>query len=46
MFLDGRDADQVMALARDVGFRGVILYDTFVHLDMRVGRKYFADRRS
>jgi len=37
--------DTIVALALKVGFRGIIVYDTFLHLDIRLEEYYF-DKRS
>ena len=41
----GVDVDALATLAREV-FNGVIVYESWVHVDVRDGEKYYADKRS
>ena len=37
--------DTIRRIAQNIGFNGVIIYDTFIHIDTRLAL-YFEDRRS
>src|SRR5690606_6202940 len=43
--VEGYTVDQIANIARDIGFTGILKYDTFTHLDVRAGPRVERDYR-